>query len=99
MKDYLEQLSLYWHTILQAWSEHREKHPIIECDLSEKTVAAVPAADYVNYLSERDREKTRRIYNRITAKGGMMVFIRDSENRILQSYSFDANELNDPKEN
>jgi hypothetical protein len=98
MKNYSKQLSQYWPTILKAWSEYREKHPIIECDLSEKTVAALPAADYINYLSERDREKTRQIYEAITAKGGVMVFIRDNKNQILQSYTFDAAELNDQKD-
>lgn len=38
------------------------------------------------------------IYERITAKGGVMVLIRDSENPIRQSYPFDADELNAQKE-
>ena len=93
MENYSEQISLFWSTILQAWNEHREKKPIIECDLSEQTVSALPAVDYINYLSENDREKVREIYEEITARGGVMVFIRDNENQTLQSYTYGAEEL------
>ena len=93
MENYSEQISLYWSTILQAWNDFRDKNPIIECDLSEQTVSALPAADYINYLSEKDREKTLRIYEDITARGGVMVFIRDNENQTLQSYTYGAEEL------
>ena len=93
MEYYSEQISQYWPTILQAWNDFRDKNPIIECDLSEQTVSALPAADYINYLSEKDREKTLRIYEDITARGGVMVFIRDNENQTLQSYTYGAEEL------
>jgi hypothetical protein len=93
MEYYSEQISQYWPTILQAWNDFRDKNPIIECDLSEQTVAAIPAIDYINYLSENDRVKTRQIYDNVTAKGGMMVFIRDNEKKTLQSYTYGAEEL------
>ncbi len=93
LNDYSEELSLYWSTILQAWNDFRDKNPIIECDLSEQTVSALPAADYINYLSEKDREKTFRIYEDITERGGMMVFIRDDKKKTLQSYTYCAEEL------
>jgi hypothetical protein len=93
MEYYSEQISQYWPTILQAWNDFRDKNPIIECDLSEQTVSALPAIDYINYLSENDRVKTRQIYDNVTAKGGMMVFIRDNEKKTLQSYTYGAEEL------
>lgn len=93
MENYSEQISQYWPTILQAWNDFRDKNPIIECDLSEQTVSALPAADYINYLSEKDREKVCEIYQEITARGGVMVFIRDNENQTLQSYTYGADEL------
>ena len=86
--DYTEELALYWDTIMRAWSEHCGKRPVIECDLSVGRVAASPAIEYINGLSMRTRKATLREYDRAVREGGMMVFIRDSEREVLQSYSF-----------
>lgn len=88
MRDYTRQIAKYWPTILRAWQGHAEKRPIIECDLAGKKVRAYPAAEYIDGLSERTREATRREFARTMAEGGIMVFILDSKNRVLQSYSF-----------
>ena len=47
------------HTIMQAWQDHSDKHPVIECDLASRTVTADPAEQYMDGLSER----TQRIYS------------------------------------
>jgi hypothetical protein len=86
--DYSEQISEFWPTIIQAWVEHREKHPVIECDVVKRKVMAMPAEEYINGLTDRTRKATRRQYDMITAEGGMMLFIRDSKKRILQSHLF-----------
>ena len=86
--DYTEQIAEYWPTIMQAWEDHGDKHTIIECDVVAQKVAAMPAREYIDGLSERTREATRRKYEEITAQGGMMVFILDSKNRVLQSQVF-----------
>ena len=91
-RDYTEQIAEFWPTIMQAWGEHGDKHPIIECDVVSGKVAAMPAKEYIDELSVRSQEKTRRDFDKITAEGGMMVFISDSKNRILQSYVFPLDE-------
>jgi hypothetical protein len=62
----------------------------------ERKVLAYPAKEYISALSERTRFKTLRQYEQVTAQGGMMVFIYDREKRILQSYIFDAEDI-EPK--
>ena len=32
-RDDTEQIAEFWPTIMQAWGEHGDKHPIIECDV------------------------------------------------------------------
>jgi hypothetical protein len=86
--DYTEQISEFWPTIIQAWVEQREKHPVIECDGVKRKVMAMPAEEYINGLTDRTRNAARRQYEKITAEGGMMLFILDSKNRILQSHLF-----------
>ena len=92
MPDYTEQIAEFWPTIMQAWDEHGDKHPIIECDVVRRKVAAMPAKEYIDGLAERTREATRREFEEITAEGGMMVFIRDSKNRVLRSHVFTPGE-------
>lgn len=86
--DYKEQIDEFWPTIMQAWDEHGEKHPVIECDVVNRKVLAMPAEEYINGLTERTRKATRRHYEEVSAEGGMMIFIRDSRKQILQSYLF-----------
>jgi len=50
-RDYTPEINEYWPTIMQAWNEHADKHPIIECDLANKTVGAYPEKEYIDALS------------------------------------------------
>ena len=84
-RDYAEQIAEYWPTIMRAWHYFADKRPVIECDIVKRQVLAWPAEEYINSLSERTREAARREYRRTTAVGGIMIFIKDSKNRVLQS--------------
>jgi len=88
IQDYTEELAEFWPTILRAWDEHGKKNPIIECDLANRTVRALPAKEYIGALSNRTRKDTRLLYDQITSDGGMLVFVRDTNRHILQSYMF-----------
>ncbi len=88
MRDYSSEIDSYWATIERAWNDHADKHPIIECDLAKGQVIAYPAKEYIGGLSDRTRQETQRCYDRAVREGSMMLFIRDSDNRILQSYVF-----------
>ncbi len=79
---------MYWPTIMEAWQAHADKHPVIECDLTAKKVLAYNATEYINSLSYRTRATTLREFSRTMDEGGIMVFIKDSRNRTLQSYTF-----------
>jgi hypothetical protein len=47
--DYTRLIEEYWPTIMRAWEEHADKHPVIECDVVRRKVAAMPAKDYTAY--------------------------------------------------
>lgn len=87
-RDYTKQIAEYWPTIMEAWQAHADKRPIIECDLEAKKVYAYNSAQYMDSLSERTRNTTRRQFAQTMAAGGIMVFVKDTRKRILQSYSF-----------
>ena len=88
MPDYTEQIVEFWPTIMRAWDEHGDKNPIIECNVVSRKVAAMPAEEYIDGLTERTRQFARRQFEETMAKGGIMVFIRDSKNRVLRSHVF-----------
>lgn len=88
MRNYSKQLETFLPTIMQAWEEHADKHPVIECDVVGKKVRAYPSQDYIDSLSDRTREFTRQEFIRNDEKGGVMVFILDTKNRVLQSQCY-----------
>ena len=88
MRDYSSEIDSYWATIERAWNDHADKHPIIECDLAKGQVVAYSGKEYIEGLSDRTRQETQRTYDRAVREGSMMLFIRDSDNRILQSHVF-----------
>ena len=96
-RDYTDQVAEYWPTIMRAWHAYADKRPVIECDIVKRQVLAWPAQEYINGLSARTREVTRRQFRRATAAGGIMIFIRDSKNRILQSQVHMPDETSEPK--
>ena len=84
-RDYSKQIAEFWPTIMRAWHDYADKSPVIECDIVGRRVLAYPAKEYLDGLSARTREATRRQYRRTRAAGGIMIFVRDSTHRVLQS--------------
>jgi hypothetical protein len=98
-RDYTKQIAEFWPTIMRAWNDYADKRPVIECDVVKRQVLAWSAHEYISGLSERTREVTRRQFQRATAAGGIMVFIRDSRNRVLQSHVYVPDDTCEPKPN
>jgi len=93
MKNYKDVITEYWPEIMHAWHDHKTKHPVIECNLAQRNVSAFPSKEYINTLSRRTRLNTFSQFEQVTAQDGMMVFINDPDERILQSYVFQAEDI------
>ena len=78
------------HGLLRSYMSLNETLCI--CDLAKGQVIAYPAKEYIGGLSDRTRQETQRCYDRTVREGSMMLLIRDSEKRILQSYVFHRTE-------
>ncbi|MGA7874503.1 MAG: hypothetical protein WCA08_02490 [Desulfoferrobacter sp.] len=83
---YWKAIKEQWPTILMAYQLHEDKKPIIEYQLPDHIVLAYPACEYIDGLSLRTREDTRKQYQLASANQKVIVFIKDMENRILRSY-------------
>jgi len=86
--EYSEKINEYWDEITGMYILFEDKKPIIELDPNRIRIIAYPAEEYLDGLSERTREQTRKQYQKATATGALMVFVRDEEKEVLRSYIF-----------
>lgn len=96
MQSFADHIAEFWPAIRRAWDEHHDKNPILECDVGRRTVAAFPARQYLDTLSERTRDATRRQFARIEHAGGTLIFVRDNRTQVVQSRVFTAREMEAP---
>jgi hypothetical protein len=75
-----------WASILMAYQLHEDKKPIIEYRLPDHIVLAYPPCEYIDGLSLRTRDETKKQYQSASVNQKVMVFIKDLDNRILRSY-------------
>ena len=85
---YLPKLHEHWDALIALDRAFGDREPIIEFDVVSKRILAYPAEEYINQLSERTREQTRKQYREALAEGGLIVFVRDDAKEILVSYCF-----------
>ena len=83
---YWDLIKEQWSIIFTAYQLHEDRKPIIEYQLPDHIVVAYPACEYIDGLSFRTREETRKQYQSACISQKVMVFIKDMENRILRSY-------------
>jgi hypothetical protein len=85
---YLSAIRQHWSTIKTAFLDQYAKRPIIEYQLPEQVVCSYPASAYIDGLTVRSRDATRLQYQEACARGHILVFVRDSDQRVLRSYEF-----------
>ena len=83
---YLDAIDEVWPHVLKAYMDFKNKRPVIEYELPRKMIYAFPAADYINGLTERTREATRKIHRKAAMAGEFLVFVRDTKRKVLGSY-------------
>jgi len=83
---YWDVIKKAWPSIIMAYQEHEDKKPIIEYSLPDHVIYAYPANEYIDRLGFEKREDARKIYQNACLEHKMMIFVKDMENRILQSY-------------
>ncbi|MCP3995858.1 MAG: hypothetical protein GY722_12465 [bacterium] len=85
---YLKMVDEHWDGITMMYETFEQKRPIIELDVVRQQILACPAEEYLDGLSDRTREQTRRSYRRAVDRNAMMVFVRDRSRQVLRSYIF-----------
>ncbi len=86
---YLDLIDEKWDKIMLIYEVFKNKKPIIEYDITNKKFYAYPAKDYIQGLSLRTRNHTRKMYKEAVRNNQFLLFIKDYENQRLRSYVFD----------
>ncbi|CAB1074839.1 hypothetical protein D1AOALGA4SA_2659 [Olavius algarvensis Delta 1 endosymbiont] len=86
--EYSEKINQYWDEITGMYISFEDKKPIIELEPNRPRIIAFPAEEYLDKLGERNREQARKQYQKATATGAMMLFVKDEEKEVLRSYVF-----------
>ena len=85
---YMHKIDEHWHEITGMYAVFEDKKSIIEFEPNIIRIIAYPAETYIDGLSDRTRDQTRKQYREASAGGALMVFVRDEQKEILRSYIF-----------
>jgi len=84
---YLNSIELHRVRILEFYSLHREKKPVMLLDVREQKIYAYPCKTLIKNLNKGERLSLTKQYDEALRRGQFVLFIRDSENEKLVSYS------------
>jgi len=84
--SYLEAIEEQWSNIRRLYSICEGERPIILYDIQEKKIYAYPYKEFRAELSKKSQASLKRDYESASARGSMIVFVRDNIRRKLVSY-------------
>ncbi len=91
MKDqYLDLIDAQWSNIAMIYNSFRDKKPILEYEIDTHKIFSYPAMDYINILTERTQNSTKKQYQDACDNNQFLLFVRDNKNQKLKSYIFDV---------
>jgi len=85
---YLPILREHWDALTGMYVAFEDRAPMLEFNVVTGQIRAYAAEDYLEELSDRTREETKKQYKKTVAEGALMVFVRDESKEILRSYIF-----------
>jgi hypothetical protein len=77
--SYMKKIDTHWHEITGMYVAFENKKPIIEFEPNTIRIIAYSAEEYIEGLSERTRDQTKKQYREACVIGAIMVFVRDEQ--------------------
>jgi hypothetical protein len=84
---YLEVVYQHWPHIVMLYERYADKGPVMLFDVQEQRIYALPYEGYRAELSKRSQASLKKQYKHATARGEIVVFVRDNKKEKLVSYS------------
>ena len=84
---YLGLIEEQWPNIAGLYNEHADKYPVMLLDVREMEIHAFPYDEFRSLLDAPSQTALDDQYRRAVENRQMVLFIRDTERKIFQSYS------------
>ncbi len=76
-----------WPRIAALYNEHADKRPVMLIDVEETAIHAFPYQEFTALLDAASQAALAEQYQRAVANRQMVLFVRDTQHKIFQSYS------------
>ena len=77
-----------WSNILKLYKKFEDKKPVMLFDMQEKSIYAYPFEDFKSDLTKKSQSILEKQYNEAITDNKIVVFVRDNEQGILISSSY-----------
>jgi hypothetical protein len=87
-EKYLDVIDEQWSNILKLYKEFEDKKPIMLYDMREKRISAYPYESFKSDLTKKSQTILEKQYYEAVSNNKIVVFVRDNEQGILISSSY-----------
>lgn len=88
MQDpYLGVIKEQWQSIAETYNQFAEQRPIMLMDIQASIIHAYPYEEFVLLLDASSRHQVEMQYRRAVESRQMVLFVRDTDNKVFQSYT------------
>lgn len=84
---YLDLIRQQWPKIAELYNQHADQYPVMLIDVREMEIHAFPYAEFSELLDAPSQASLAEQYERARANRNMVLFVRDTERKLFQSYS------------
>jgi len=84
---YLELIKQQWQSIGATYNQFADQHPIMLIDVQNAEIHAFPFEEFVMVLDVPSRRQIEAQYRRAVENRQMVLFVRDTDNKVFQSYT------------
>jgi hypothetical protein len=84
---YLGLIKEQWPSIAGLYNEHTDKYPVMLVDVRDMEIHAFPYDEFRTLLDASSQAALDEQYRRAVDNRQMVLFVRDVERKIFQSYS------------
>ncbi|MBW7884960.1 MAG: hypothetical protein H3C34_20440 [Caldilineaceae bacterium] len=84
---YLDLIQEQWDNIATVYNRYAVQYPIMLIDVQEAAIHAYPFEEFLMVLDPPSRQHLEAQYRRALASRQMVLFVRDTERKVFQSYT------------
>jgi hypothetical protein len=84
---YFELIRHHWPQVAELYNQYAERQPVMLIDVQEGDIHAFPYDEFLALLDAASQQALVDQYQRAVDKRQMVLFVRDVEHKIFQSYS------------